>query len=72
VGEAVPGVGFLLSILIILFGHGLNLILAFASGIIHGLRLNFIEFFNWSMPEEGRPFKAFAKKEASVQVPHAS
>jgi V/A-type H+-transporting ATPase subunit I len=69
VGEAVPGVGFLLSILIILLGHALNLILALASGVIHGLRLNFIEFFNWSMPEEGRPFKAFAKKEAAIKTP---
>jgi len=26
------------------------------------LRLNCIEFFNWSLPDEGRLFKAFAKK----------
>lgn len=64
VGTAVPGIGFLLSILIVVFGHTLNLVLALASGVIHGLRLNFIEFFNWSMPEEGRPFRAFAKKES--------
>lgn len=69
VGAAVPGIGFLLSIIIILLGHGLNLTLAFASGVIHGLRLNFIEFFNWSMPDEGRPFKAFTKKEARVAPP---
>lgn len=63
VGASVPGVGFLFSLLIIILGHGLNLLLAFASGIIHGLRLNFMEFFNWSMPEEGYPFKAFERKE---------
>lgn len=63
VGDAVPGIGFLFSLLIIVLGHGLNLLLAFASGIIHGLRLNFIEFFNWGMPEEGRPFRAFERKE---------
>ncbi len=63
VGASVPGVGFLLSLLIIILGHSLNLLLAFASGIIHGLRLNFMEFFNWSMPEEGYPFVAFERKE---------
>lgn len=63
VGTSVPGVGFLFSLLIIILGHSLNLLLAFASGIIHGLRLNFMEFFNWSMPEEGYPFKAFERKE---------
>jgi V/A-type H+-transporting ATPase subunit I len=63
VGASVPGVGFLFSLLIIILGHSLNLLLAFASGIIHGLRLNFMEFFNWSMPEEGYPFVAFERKE---------
>ena len=63
VGASVPGVGFLFSLLIIILGHSLNLLLAFASGIIHGLRLNFMEFFNWSMPEEGYPFVAFDRKE---------
>lgn len=67
VGAAVPGIGFLLSIVIVLVGHALNLVLALASGVIHGLRLNFIEFFNWSMPEEGRPFRAFTKKEYGVR-----
>ncbi len=63
VGDAVPGIGFLLSLLIILLGHGLNLLLAVASGVIHGLRLNFIEFFNWGLPDEGHSFRAFERKE---------
>jgi V/A-type H+-transporting ATPase subunit I len=37
--------------------------LAMASGVIHGLRLNFIEFFRWSIPEEGTSFRAFSRKE---------
>ena len=44
----VPGFGVLLAMLILLIGHGLNLVIAISSGFIHGLRLNFIEFFNWS------------------------
>ena len=63
VQQAVPGLGLLLSLLILLLGHGINLMLAIISGFVHGLRLNFIEFFNWGLTEEGYPFQAFAKKE---------
>jgi V/A-type H+-transporting ATPase subunit I len=66
VGSAVRGFGILLALLILLIGHGLNFSLAIMSGFIHGLRLNFIEFFNWSIPEEGYSFKAFARKETSM------
>ncbi len=63
VKEALPGIGILFAILIALLGHGLNFILSLSSGFIHGLRLNFIEFFRWSISEEGQPFIAFARKE---------
>ena len=60
---AVPGMGVLLGIAILLFGHTLNLALAIMSGVVHGLRLNFIEFYNWGLSDEGYPFRAFEKKE---------
>jgi V/A-type H+-transporting ATPase subunit I len=41
-------------------------VLAVASGVIHGLRLNFIEFFNWGLSEEGHPFRAFERKEKAT------
>ena len=63
--HAVPGAGLLLSLLILVAGHTLNLLLCLLSGVVHGLRLNFIEFYNWSVSDEGYPFKAFAKKGAS-------
>jgi V/A-type H+-transporting ATPase subunit I len=63
VKEALPGIGILFAILIALLGHTLNFVLSLSSGFIHGLRLNFIEFFRWSISEEGQPFKAFARKE---------
>ena len=63
VKEALPGIGILFASLIVLLGHTLNFVLSLSSGFIHGLRLNFIEFFRWSIPEEGRPFNAFARKE---------
>jgi V/A-type H+-transporting ATPase subunit I len=63
VKSALPGIGILFALLIALFGHTLNFVLSLASGFIHGLRLNFIEFFRWSISEEGYPFKAFERKE---------
>lgn len=54
-----------IALLILVLGHGINLLLAIISGFVHGLRLNYIEFFNWSLSEEGTPFQPFAKKEMS-------
>lgn len=63
--HAMPGFKILFALLILVVGHGINFSLSLMSGFIHGLRLNFIEFFNWSLPEEGAPFKVFSKKEMS-------
>ena len=60
--HSLPGPGLFFAILILLFGHTLNLMLCLLSGLVHGLRLNFIEFYNWSVSDEGYPFKAFCKK----------
>lgn len=60
--QSVSGLGLLLALLILLTGHLLNLVLCLMSGVVHGLRLNFIEFYNWSVSDEGYPFKAFSKK----------
>ena len=60
---ALPGLGLLAAALIIIVGHGLNLALSLMSGVVHGLRLNFIEFYKWGLPEEGTPFRKFARKE---------
>jgi V/A-type H+-transporting ATPase subunit I len=57
------GVGSLLAIVAVVFGHGLNFVLAIMSGVVHGLRLNCIEFFGWSLPDEGYPFQPFCKRE---------
>ncbi len=58
----VPGLGMVFAILIFVIGHGINLLLGIMGGVVHGLRLNCIEFFNWSLTEEGYPFRAFSKK----------
>jgi V/A-type H+/Na+-transporting ATPase subunit I len=58
-----PGIGLLFAILILLVGHALNLVLAIVSGVVHGLRLNFIEFYNWALSGEGYAFKPFKRTE---------
>ena len=60
--SSASGLGLLSSILILILGHTLNLMLCLMSGVVHGLRLNFIEFYNWSVSDEGYAFKAFSKK----------
>lgn len=57
-----PGVGLLFALLVLLLGHTLNFVLSLASAVIHGMRLNVIEFFNWGVKEEGNPFRAFQRK----------
>lgn len=57
-----PQLGFLFFIIIVLLGHTLNFVLCLMSGVIHGLRLNLMEFYNWGIQGEGYPFKAFAKR----------
>lgn len=60
--DALPQGGVIVFILILLLGHGLNLLLGLMSGVIHGLRLNLLEFYNWGIEEEGYAFKAFKKR----------
>jgi V/A-type H+-transporting ATPase subunit I len=58
-----PGIGFFFAFLVLLLGHLVNLALGLASAVIHGLRLNVIEFFNWGLKEEGSLFKPFRRME---------
>jgi V/A-type H+-transporting ATPase subunit I len=65
VADRVPGLGLFFALNILVAGHVLNLLLSVMSGVVHGLRLNFIEFYNWALLGEGYPFRPFRKKEAS-------
>ncbi|MDJ0926935.1 MAG: V-type ATP synthase subunit I [Gammaproteobacteria bacterium] len=47
---------------LLLIGHTLNFALILVSAVVHGLRLNLIEFFNWSVMTEGYPFRAFHRR----------
>ncbi|MGI6244862.1 MAG: V-type ATP synthase subunit I [Pseudochelatococcus sp.] len=67
-----PGIGTLLSLVVLVLGHGVNFLLGVMSGVVHGLRLNFIEFFSWGLTEEGYPFRAFARRPAEMSPVEAS
>ncbi|MDD1612990.1 MAG: ATPase [Methylococcaceae bacterium] len=66
IAEGFPGIGLFFALLILLLGHTVNLFLGIASGVIHGLRLNVIEFFNWGLKEEGTLYKPFKQSEDNL------
>lgn len=68
VATALPAIGLLFKVLILITGHLLNFVLTVVSGVIHGLRLNLIEFYNWSLADEGYVFQRFSKKEVTPWI----
>ncbi len=50
-------VGLFLGVLVILVGHGVNVMLGIMAGVIHGLRLNFIEWYHYCFDGGGRLFR---------------
>jgi V/A-type H+-transporting ATPase subunit I len=50
-------VGLFIGTIIILIGHGVNILLGVMSGVIHGLRLNFLEWYHTCFEGGGRPFR---------------
>lgn len=64
--DAVPGIGLLIAIFVLVIGHAINIGLGLIAGCVHGLRLNVIEFFNWGLKDEGTPFRPFKKEETRL------
>ncbi len=54
-----PGVGYVFAILVLFLGHTVNLLLAVMGGVIHGLRLNFLEWYRWCFVGDGLEYKPF-------------
>lgn len=54
---------FLVAVFLIIIGHLINMGLGVMSGIIHGLRLNFLEWYHYSFDGGGKPFKPLEIKE---------
>ena len=59
--DSFPGMGVLLSVIILVLGHLLNFALAIMGGVVHSMRLNCIEFFNWALNKEGYAFNPFKR-----------
>lgn len=55
--------GWVLGGLVLLLGQTMNFVLCLMSAVIHGLRLNYIEFFKWSIKEDGYRYQPFKKEE---------
>jgi V/A-type H+/Na+-transporting ATPase subunit I len=58
------GVGLFLGFLVILVGHSVNIMLGIMAGMIHGLRLNFIEWYHYSFDGGGRLFNPLIRLKA--------
>jgi len=54
-------VGLAIGALVVIAGHCVNILLGTISGVIHGLRLNFIEWYHYSFEGGGRLFKPLMK-----------
>ncbi|MBA5777560.1 V-type ATP synthase subunit I [Stappia sp. F7233] len=61
--HAAPGIGVLIAFAVLVIGHAINIGLGLIAGVVHGLRLNVIEFFNWGLKDEGKAFRPFRKQE---------
>ncbi len=53
--------GLVLGAVVIFIGHCMNIVLATMGGVIHGLRLNFIEWYHFCFVGEGRLFNPLRK-----------
>ncbi|BAE81102.1 V-type ATP synthase subunit I [Chlamydia felis Fe/C-56] len=50
-----------IAFVIILFGHSVNILLSIMGGVIHGLRLNFIEWYHYSFDGGGKLLRPLRK-----------
>ena len=48
---------FAIAVILILLSHSMNILLSIVGGIIHGLRLNFLEWYHYSFDGGGKPFQ---------------
>lgn len=57
VNEIASGLPLMLGILLTVVSHFINIILGTMSGVIHGLRLNFLEWYHYSFEGGGKQFQ---------------
>jgi len=57
VNDMAGSAGIVLGLIILLVGHSINIALSLMGGVIHGLRLNFIEWYHYSFEGGGKLFR---------------
>ena len=63
IGTSVP---LYVGIFILLAGHTINFVLALGGGVIHGLRLNFIEWYHYSFEGGGKDFNPLSLRSMKI------
>lgn len=63
VGEMAASVPVFFGVIILIIGHTMNLALGIMGGVIHGLRLNFLEWYHYCFKGGGRMFNPLRKQE---------
>jgi len=61
VSGSLPVLGYVFAAIILFIGHTLNIGLAIMGGVIHGLRLNFLEWYRWCFEGDGLEYKPFQR-----------
>lgn len=57
INDAVALMPFILGVVFLLLAHAINIVLAIQGGVIHGLRLNFLEWYHYSFEGGGKKFR---------------
>lgn len=57
INEIASGLPLVIAVLLILVSHFINIILSTMSGVIHGLRLNYLEWYHYSFEGGGKQFQ---------------
>lgn len=60
--EAMASATFIVGIILVIVGHSVNIVLSAMGGIIHGLRLNFLEWYHYSFEGGGKKFIPLSKQ----------
>lgn len=61
VNESLTILGPVFAVIVLIAGHAINMALSIMGGVIHGLRLNFLEWYHWSFEGGGKAFKPLQK-----------
>jgi len=61
INEIAGSMVLILGIVLLIVGHGVNMVIGVMGGVIHGLRLNFLEWYHYSFEGGGKKFNPLRK-----------